>query len=59
MGNPPIVTAQKLSKSYGSHIAVDGMSFNIHRGETFGLLGPKSGRVYGSNLPAGAGQSRG
>ena len=40
MGNPPIVSAQNLRKSYGNHVAVDGLSFEIHRGETFGLLGP-------------------
>ena len=40
MENPPIVSAQKLRKSYGSHVAVDELSFDIHRGETFGLLGP-------------------
>lgn len=40
MGNPSIIKAQKLCKSYGEHVAVDGLSFEIHRGETLGLLGP-------------------
>ena len=41
MGNPPIVIAQNLRKTYGGdHLAVDGLSFEIHRGQTFGLLGP-------------------
>ncbi len=29
-----------LRKTYGSHIAVDGVSFDIRSAETFGLLGP-------------------
>jgi len=40
MGNPPIVIADKLSKSFGDQVAVDELSFEIHRGETIGLLGP-------------------
>ncbi|MEL7497566.1 MAG: ABC transporter ATP-binding protein [Planctomycetota bacterium] len=35
-----IVSAEKLFKSYGDQVAVDGLSFGINRGETFGLLGP-------------------
>ena len=34
------VTVRGLRKTYGSHTAVDGISFDIHRGETFALLGP-------------------
>src|SRR5438067_2500140 len=30
----------ELRKSYGDHIAVDGLSFEIQAGEVFGLLGP-------------------
>ncbi len=40
MGTPPIVEAHQLRKSYGKLLAVGGLSFGIHRGETFGLLGP-------------------
>ncbi|MFK7767709.1 MAG: ABC transporter ATP-binding protein [Mariniblastus sp.] len=40
MGIAPIVEAQGLFKSYGSNVAVDGLSFEIQPGETFGLLGP-------------------
>jgi ABC-2 type transport system ATP-binding protein len=40
MGTQPIVEANDLRKSYGAHLAVDGLSFCIDRGETFGLLGP-------------------
>lgn len=35
-----IVSASKLVKSYGDHVAVDSLSFDIMPGETFGLLGP-------------------
>ena len=35
-----IVTVRDLTKRYGRTIAVDGISFDIHRGEIFGLLGP-------------------
>ena len=34
------VTVRDLRKTYGSHAAVDGVSFDIHLGETFALLGP-------------------
>jgi ABC-2 type transport system ATP-binding protein len=39
MGNS-IINAVDLRKSFGSQVAVDGLSFDISRGETFGLLGP-------------------
>lgn len=40
MGNSPIVRVREIRKSYGSQVAVDGLSFDIQKGETFGLLGP-------------------
>jgi ABC-2 type transport system ATP-binding protein len=36
----PVVRVRDLRKSYGSFTAVDGISFEIERGETFALLGP-------------------
>ena len=36
----PVVRVRDLRKTYGSFAAVDGVSFDIHRGETFALLGP-------------------
>lgn len=36
----PILDVQDLVVSYGSKTAVDGVSFQVHRGEIFGLLGP-------------------
>lgn len=34
------VTAEKLIKRFGDFTAVDGISFNVERGEIFGFLGP-------------------
>ena len=36
----PIVVATDLTKVYGDNRAVDGISFSISSGESFGLLGP-------------------
>ncbi|MDH4071339.1 MAG: ABC transporter ATP-binding protein [Ignavibacteria bacterium] len=36
----PILTVRGLRKSYGDLIAVDGVSFDVVRGEIFGILGP-------------------
>jgi len=35
-----VLRVEGLRKSYGSRVAVDGVSFEVRRGETFGLLGP-------------------
>jgi ABC-2 type transport system ATP-binding protein len=35
-----VVSVRDLRKSYGTFTALDGVSFDIHRGETFALLGP-------------------
>jgi ABC-2 type transport system ATP-binding protein len=36
----PVVSVRDLRKTYGAFTALDGVSFDIHRGETFALLGP-------------------
>ncbi|GGG42525.1 ABC transporter [Kocuria dechangensis] len=36
----PVIRATDLVKSYGGVRAVDGLSFEVSRGESFGLLGP-------------------
>jgi ABC-2 type transport system ATP-binding protein len=36
----PAVAVDGLTKAYGPHLAVDGLSFTVGRGEVFGLLGP-------------------
>jgi ABC-2 type transport system ATP-binding protein len=41
MTNPDAaISVRDLRKSYGKLTALDGVSFDIHRGETFALLGP-------------------
>src|SRR5215471_17597864 len=36
----PVVSVRGLVKRYGSHVAVDGISLDAHRGEIFAFLGP-------------------
>ena len=36
----PVIAASNLTKSYGDFTAVDGISFEVPAGESFGLLGP-------------------
>ena len=40
MNTDVIITVENLVKRYNGHTAVDGISFEINRGEIFGLLGP-------------------
>ena len=40
MAETPAVVVDGLTKVYGPHLAVDGLSFTVDRGEVFGLLGP-------------------
>ncbi len=35
-----VVEVTELTKQYGSHVAVDGVSFAVEEGEIFGILGP-------------------
>jgi ABC-2 type transport system ATP-binding protein len=35
-----VVSVQELRKAYGTNVAVDGISFDVRRGEIFALLGP-------------------
>ncbi len=36
----PVITASELTKKYKDFVAVDGISFEVAPGESFGLLGP-------------------
>ena len=38
--NDPIISASGIVKNFGSVTAVDGVSFDVYKGETYGLLGP-------------------
>jgi ABC-type branched-subunit amino acid transport system ATPase component len=35
-----MIKADNLKKRYGNVVALDGVSFEVKKGETFGLLGP-------------------
>ena len=39
-GAPATISVRDLRKSYGKVKAVDGVSFEVQRGEFFGILGP-------------------
>ena len=36
----PIIQVEKLRKNYGTIVAVDDISFEVHEGEIFGMVGP-------------------
>jgi ABC-2 type transport system ATP-binding protein len=36
----PVIRVHDLRKTYGPTVAVDGVSFDVHEGEIFGLIGP-------------------
>ena len=40
MSNEVVIEVRELRKSYKDLVAVDGISFEVHRGEIFGMLGP-------------------
>src|SRR5271165_2184248 len=37
---PPVIQVSGVRKTYGSTVAVDEVSFDVHDGEIFGLIGP-------------------
>jgi ABC-2 type transport system ATP-binding protein len=40
MSHPPVIQVAGIRKRYGSTLAVDDVSFEVQRGEIFGLIGP-------------------
>jgi ABC-2 type transport system ATP-binding protein len=38
--NDSVIQVKDFNKTYGDVTAVDGISFDVQRGEIFGLLGP-------------------
>lgn len=39
-GGDAVISIRELTKRYGELVAVDGISFEVRRGEVFGILGP-------------------
>jgi lipooligosaccharide transport system ATP-binding protein len=39
-GAGPLISARGLTKRFGGYVAVDGVDFDVQRGEVFGFLGP-------------------
>src|SRR4029453_4818694 len=39
-GSQPVIHVAGIRKTYGSVVAVDNVSFDVHSGEIFGLIGP-------------------
>ena len=37
---PPLVVGRRVTKRFGSFVAVDGIDFHVEQGEAFGFLGP-------------------
>jgi ABC-2 type transport system ATP-binding protein len=64
MTDAPMIEVAELTKRYGSHAAVAGVSFTVQRGEIVGLLGPNGAgkstilRVLSCFLPATSGTVR-
>ena len=45
-----LIQVENLTKSYGKLLALDGLTFDVHEGEIFGLLGPNgSGKTTAIN----------
>ncbi len=44
--NGDAIVVDHVTKKYGDFTAVDDVSFNVHRGEIFGLLGPNGAEVH-------------
>jgi len=57
----PIIVADRLSKRYGSLVAVSEVSFTVESGEVFGMLGPNGAgktttvKILSTLIPADAG----
>jgi hypothetical protein len=52
----PVISVDGLTKRYGSAVAVDRVSFQVDRGEIFGLLGGRT--IRSARLPGPPGRGR-
>jgi ABC-type multidrug transport system ATPase subunit len=57
MPSEPIICLEELTVAYGSFVAVDKLTLQLHRGELFGLLGP-NGAGKSSTMRVLIGQRR-
>ncbi len=63
MSNNTAVRVRNLQHSYGTHKALAGVSFEVLRGEIFGLLGPNGGgkttlfRILATSFPPTSGEA--
>src|SRR3954471_7726349 len=59
-----LIEAKNLTKTFGSFVAVDGIDFEVERGEAFGFLGPNGAgksstmRMIGCVSPISSGEVR-
>src|SRR6185295_10354447 len=59
-----MIEVENLTKRYGRHTAVDGISFRVHKGEILGFLGPNGAgksttmRILACYLPPTEGTAR-
>jgi len=54
-GDAPVLQLENVRKSFGGLVAVDGLGFELRRGEILGLIGPNgSGKTTALNLISGA-----
>src|SRR5437660_6923170 len=64
MSVPPLIEGRRLTKRFGSFVAVDGIDFHVERGEAFGFLGPNGAgksstmRMIGCVSPVSDGELR-
>ncbi len=64
MSGEPLIEAKGLTKRFGAYAAVDGVDFEVRRGEAFGFLGPNGAgksstmRMIGCVSPVSDGQLR-
>src|SRR3954464_15632971 len=60
----PLIEGRRLTKRFGSFVAVDGIDFQVEPGETFGFLGPNGAgkttamRMIGCVSPVSDGELR-
>ena len=64
MGAPPLIEGHRLTKRFGSFVAVDAIDFHVQPGEAFGFLGPNGAgksstmRMIGCVSPVSGGALR-